>query len=184
MPGAAMLEVSSASLEILSYATGGCGLARESFDCMKPGLRRPSKSTPFPGTHGVAASGRNPNKSLRSRRRLRHCGVSRLTALVRRYEAVRTRSEHGRRGLSQRREHLVVVLGRFDLSEHARDHAVRTDHERRALVAEVRFAVHRLLDPYAVGVRDAVALVGQQGEVQALLLVEPLDLRHGIRRDA
>ncbi len=47
--------------------------------------------------------------------------------------------------------------------------AVRADHERRALVAHVRAAVHRLLDPHAVGLGDRVVLVAEQREAEANL---------------
>src|SRR3954468_5200837 len=71
-------------------------------------------------------------------------------------------------------EDLVVVgLGRR-LGDHGSDDAVRADDERRPAGAQVRAPVHRLLAPDPVGLADGVVLVGQQGEVQPLRVVERL----------
>ena len=48
----------------------------------------------------------------------------------------------------------------------------------------VRPAVHRLLDPDAVRLGDGVVRVGEQREVQALLVVELLDRLDRVGRDA
>jgi hypothetical protein len=64
------------------------------------------------------------------------------------------------------------------------DAAVGVDDERRALGAHVGLAVHRLLHPDAVQLADGVVGVGEQREVQIALVVELLDLRDAIRRDA
>jgi hypothetical protein len=42
-------------------------------------------------------------------------------------------------------------------------------------------AVHRLLDPDAVGLRDRVVLVGEQVEVEPLVVVELLDALDRVR---
>ena len=81
-------------------------------------------------------------------------------------------------------EDLVVVrLGR-GLRDDVADAAVGVDDERRALGAQVRLAVHRLLHPHAVELADGVIGIGEQREVQVLLVVELLDLLDRIGRDA
>ena len=62
-----------------------------------------------------------------------------------------------------------------------RDGALLVDDERRPQRAPVGAAVHRLLRPDAVGLADGVVLVGQQAEVERLLVGELLDRLDGIR---
>src|SRR4051812_26421397 len=97
---------------------------------------------------------------------------------------VRTRSgrstgrsplRRGRVEVAQRREHLVVVGVGLDLLDDLAHHAVGVDDERRAAGAPVGLAVHGLLDPHAVGLGHRVVLIGQQLEVEVLLVGELLD---------
>ena len=65
-----------------------------------------------------------------------------------------------------------------------RNLALGVDHKGRALVAEVRFPIHRLLSPDAVSICDCMALIGKQAKVQRLLVVEFLDLRNRVGGDS
>ncbi len=76
-------------------------------------------------------------------------------------------------------EHQLVVRAGLTFSARGRSSRRRSIDECGALVAEVRFAVHRLLDPDPVGLRDGVILVGEQREAERVLVVEFLDLPTG-----
>src|SRR3954454_22734600 len=85
--------------------------------------------------------------------------------------------------LAERLEHdLVVCLGR-DLRKHLRDLALGVDQEGRAADAEVGLAVHLLLAPDAIEVGDLVVLVGEEGEVEAVLVGEVSLCLDRVRRD-
>ena len=73
---------------------------------------------------------------------------------------------------------------RRGLRDHVHDRAVGVDDERRAVHAHVRLAVHLLLAPDAVLLGDGVVRVGEQREVEVLLVVELRDRRDRVGRDA
>src|SRR5690606_19361325 len=73
---------------------------------------------------------------------------------------------------ADRLEHLRRVAGRLDLLEHPRDAPLLVDEEGGARDAPVLPPVHRLLLPHAVGLGDAVVRIGEQPEIQAVLVAE------------
>ena len=77
--------------------------------------------------------------------------------------------------LGERLEHDLVVRLRRDLREDLGDLALGVDQEGRPLHAHVLLAVHRLLDPGAVGLGDGVVGVGEQGEVEVVFAGELRD---------
>src|ERR1035437_3963844 len=95
----------------------------------------------------------------------------------------RTLSHDRRRSFRKRPQDQLVVLGRLDLAQHLSDLPVRTNDERRALVPKEAAPVETLGPPNPAALRNSVILIGQQGEVQPLPVMELLDLRDRIRRD-
>lgn len=73
-----------------------------------------------------------------------------------------------------------VVLRRLDLAQNLGNPPVGIDDERRALVPKILATVELLRDPNPIGLRNRVIFIGEQREVQSLLVVEFLDLRDRI----
>src|SRR5947209_3230087 len=73
---------------------------------------------------------------------------------------------------------------RRHLGDHVPDDALLIEDERRSLHPPICLSIHRLLRPHPVGLGDRVVGVAEQREVHLVLLVEALDLRDRVRRDA
>src|SRR6185369_40246 len=84
----------------------------------------------------------------------------------------------------QRLQHLLVVAVDADLLPHLAHGSRGVDQEGRALDAHGLLAVHVLLAPGAIGFGDLVIGVGEEGEVEGVLVAELAVTRHVVGGDA
>lgn len=76
------------------------------------------------------------------------------------------------------------MAGDLHLPPDPRDAAFGVDQERRALDAHELAAIHALLGPDAVGLRQGLALIGEKRQIELVLQLEAIMSLGGIGRDS